>query len=141
LSSDHILQALNHRFVSSYGGIRQASKHTQGGLTAWQVRRATEFLNAHLAEDIDLQQVAEECELSVSHFARAFKVTFGKPPYQWLIKRRIDKAQDLMARSRQSLAEIALQCGFTDQSGLNRSFKRIHGVTPGMWRRTTTSRR
>nr|WP_236657584.1 AraC family transcriptional regulator [Acidisarcina polymorpha] len=85
--------------------------------------------------------MAETCEFSLSHFARAFRQTFGKPPYRWLIERRIDKAQDLIAKSRLPIADIAIQCGFTDQSGLNRSFKRIHGVTPGTWWRTTTKRK
>lgn len=137
---DHVFHALNCHLVCSYGGITQSSKHAQGGLTARQVRRATEFLDTHLGADVDLQQVAETCELSVSHFARAFKQTFRKPPYRWLIERRIDKARDLMTNSRLSIVEIAIQCGFTDQSALNRSFKRIHGVTPGTWRRTTTKR-
>lgn len=134
---DHVLHALNCHFVCSYGGIRQSTKHAQGGLTAHQIRRATEFLDAHLDGDINLQRVAEACELSVSHFARAFRQTFGKPPYRWMIERRIDQARDLMANSRLPLAEIAIRCGFTDQSGLNRAFKRIYGVAPGRWRRTT----
>jgi transcriptional regulator GlxA family with amidase domain len=134
---DHVLHALNCHFVCSYGGIRKSAKHSQGGLTAQQVRRATEFLDAHLDGDIDLRQVAEACELSVSHFARSFRQTFHKPPYRWLIERRIDRARDLMKNSRLALAEIAIRCGFTDQSGLNRSFKRIHGVAPGTWRRAT----
>ena len=100
-----------------------------------QMRRATELLEAHLDGNIALQQVAEACELSVSHFARAFKQTFRTPPYRWLIERRVDRARDLMTNSRLPLADIAIQCGFADQSALNRSFKRIHGVTPGTWRR------
>jgi len=99
------------------------------------MRKATEFLGAHLDGNIDLQQVAEACDLSVSHFARAFKQTFRRPPYKWLIERRVDSARDLMTNSRLPLADIAIQCGFADQSALNRSFKRIHGVAPGIWRR------
>jgi AraC family transcriptional regulator len=138
---DHVWHALNCHFVCTYGGIRQSPRHARGGLTAQQVRKATEFLDAHLDGDIDLQSIAKTCELSVSHFARAFRQTLGKPPYRWLIGRRIDKARDLMTNSRLPLAEIALRCGFTDQSGLNRSFKRIHGVAPGTWRRTAINGR
>ena len=58
--------------------------------------------------------------------------------YQWLIERRVERAKDLMTNTRLPLAHIATQSGFADQSALNRSFKRIHGVTPGIWRRTTT---
>jgi AraC family transcriptional regulator len=135
---DHILHALHCHFVCSYGGVRISAPQFRGGLSSHQMRRATELLEAHLDGNIALQQVAEACNLSVSHFARAFKQTFRRPPYKWLTERRVDKARDLMTNSRLPLADIATQCGFADQSALNRFFKRIHGVTPGIWRRRTT---
>jgi AraC family transcriptional regulator len=135
---DHVLHALHCHFVCSYGGVTISAPQFRGGLSSLQMRRATELLEAHLDGNIALQQVAEACELSVSHFARAFKQTFRRPPYQWLIGRRVDRARNLMNNSRLPLADIAIQCGFADQSALNRSFKRIHGVTPGIWRRRTS---
>jgi AraC family transcriptional regulator len=135
---DHVLHALNSHFVCSYGGVRVSDPRSRGGLSTQQMRRATDFLEAHLDGNIDLRQVAQVCELSVSHFARAFKQTFRRPPYKWLIERRVDKAKQLMTTSRLPLADIAARCGFGDQSALNRSFKRICGVAPGVWRRTTT---
>jgi AraC family transcriptional regulator len=135
---DHILHALNCHLVCSYGGVTRSAPRFLGGLSALQMRRATELLVAHLDGNIALRQVAEACELSVSHFARAFKKTFLRPPYKWLTERRVDMARDLMTNSRLPLADIAVQCGFADQSALNRSFKRIHGITPGIWRRRTT---
>jgi AraC-like DNA-binding protein len=138
---DHVLQALNCHFVCSYGDVATPALNFRGGLSPWQMRRATEFLEASLDGNIALQQVAEACELSVSHFARAFKTTFRKPPYRWLIERRVDRARDLMTNTHLPLADIAAQCGFADQSALNRSFKRIHGVTPGICRRATTRSR
>jgi AraC family transcriptional regulator len=138
---DHVLQALNCHFVFSYGGVPISARRFLGGLSPWQMRRATELLEAHLDGNIALQKVAEACQLSVSHFARAFKKTFRKPPYQWLTERRVERARDLMRNSRLPLADIATRCGFTDQSALHRIFKRMHGVTPGMWRRSTTRSR
>jgi AraC family transcriptional regulator len=135
---DHILHALNCHLVCSYGGVTTSAPQFRGGLSPLQIRRATELLGAHLDGNIALRQVAEACELSVSHFARAFKKTFRRPPYKWLTERRVDRARDLMMNSRLPLADIAIQCGFGDQSALNRSFKRIHGVTPGIWRRRST---
>ena len=132
---DHVSQALNTHFVYSYGGVKISASQFRGGLSSRQVRRATELLEAHLDGNIALQRVAEACELSVSHFARAFKQTFRIPPYRWLIERRVDKARELMTNSRLPLADIAIRCGFADQSALNRSFKRMHGVPPGTWRR------
>ncbi len=132
---DHVLQALNSHYVCTYGGVAVSAPRFRGGLSPWQMRRATEFLEAHLGGNITLQQVAEACELSVSHFARAFKTSFRKPPHHWLADRRLDRARDLMMNSRLPLADIAARCGFADQSGLNRSFKRKHGLAPGIWRR------
>jgi AraC-like DNA-binding protein len=135
---DHILHALHCHFVCSYGGVTTSAPQFRGGLSSHQMRRATELLEAHLDGNITLQQVAEACNLSVSHFARAFKKTFHRPPYKWLTERRVDRARDLITNSRLPLADIATQCGFADQSALNRSFKRIHGASPGIWRRRTT---
>jgi AraC family transcriptional regulator len=136
---DHVLQALNCHLVSSYGNVTLSDRRFRGGLSPRQARKATELLEAHLDGDIPLQQVAAACELSVSHFARSFKKTFRKPPHAWLLERRVDKAKGLMLNSRLPLADIAAQCGFADQSSLNRSFRRIHGIAPGMWRRNSKS--
>lgn len=134
---DHVLQALKSHLVCAYGGVPISSTQFRGGLSPRQMRTASEFLEAHLDGNIDLQQVADACDLSVSHFARAFKKTFRKPPHKWLTVRRVEKACDLMMNSRLPLADIAIRCGFGDQSALNRSFKRVHGVSPGIWRRRT----
>jgi AraC family transcriptional regulator len=135
---DHILHALNCHLLSAYGGVRTASARFLGGLSRPQARRAKDFLESNLDGNITLRQVAKECGLSTSHFTRAFKETFRKPPYRWLLERRIDRARSLMLTSRLPLADIAIQCGFADQSALNRSFRRIYGISPGQWRRTTT---
>jgi len=135
---DHVLHALNCHFVCTYGGVKISGPQFRGGLSSLQKRRATELLEANLDGKIALHQVAEACDLSVGHFARAFRQTFRRPPYKWLTERRVERARDLMTNSRLPLADIAIQSGFADQSALNRTFKRLHGVAPGIWRRTTT---
>jgi len=135
---DHVLHALKCHLVWSYGGVGRSAPRFRGGLSSLQIRTATELLDANLEGSISLEEVADACQLSVSHFSRAFRTTFGRPPYKWLIERRVERARDLMTNTRLPLAHIATQSGFADQSALNRSFKRIHGVTPGIWRRTTT---
>ncbi len=135
---DHVLHALNCHLACSYGGLRASASRSRGGLSPLQMRRATEFLEAHLDGNINLDQVARVCDLSVSHFARAFRQTFRRPPYRWLIERRVARARDLIASSHLPLAQIAIQSGFGDQVAMNRSFKKILGVTPGIWRRRTT---
>jgi len=136
---DHVLQAVNCHLVWSYGNASKSAPVFRGGLSPCQMRRATELLDAHLDGNIAIQELADACGLSLGHFARAFAKTFGKPPHRWLTERRVDRAKDSIVNSRLPLAEIAARCGFADQSALSRSFKRIHGVSPGTWRRSTTS--
>ncbi|MDR3742152.1 MAG: AraC family transcriptional regulator [Terracidiphilus sp.] len=133
---NHVLHALKCHLAIAYGGLARSSP-SRGGLSPMQMRRAAEFLEARLDGNVALQEVADECGLSVSHFARAFRQSFQMPPYKWLTERRVEKAKDLMTNSRLPIADIAAQCGFADQSALNRSFKRILGSTPGSWRRGT----
>lgn len=134
----HVLEALKCHFVSSYGVQAMSTSQYRGGLSPWQTRKARELLEAQLDGDIALREVAEACGLSVGHFARAFKTTFRRPPYRWLTERRVDRARHLMMNSNLPLADIATRCGFADQSALNRSFKKLHGISPGIWRRGAT---
>ena len=119
-----------------YGRVLTKETSIRGGLAPWQIRRATEFLEGNVQGNISLYSVAAECELSVSHFARAFRKSFGRPPYRWLIERRIDMAKTYLLHSDLPLADIALRCGFADQSALNRSFRRLLQQSPGEWRHT-----
>lgn len=106
------------------------------GLAPWQLRRAKEMLQADLSENMSLANVAAACKLSLSHFARSFKISTGFPPHQWLMAGRIEVARTLLAKSQTPLVEIAGMCGFADQSHFSRVFGRIVGASPGAWRRT-----
>ena len=99
------------------------------------LRRAEELLSENLDGRVRLREVARECALSVSHFARSFKAAFGVSTHQWLIRRRIEHAQGLLRQTTTSIADIAIQSGFGDQAAFTRTFHRIIGVSPGRWRR------
>jgi AraC family transcriptional regulator len=132
---DHVALGILAHAAHRYGRVLAKETAVRGGLATWQIRRATEFLEANLQGNTSLYSVAAECELSVSHFARAFRKTFGQPPYRWLIERRIDMAKTYLLHSDLPLADIALRCGFADQSALNKSFMRFVKQSPGEWRR------
>jgi len=134
---DHIGLGILAHAAHRYGRGRAKVTPLRGGLAPWQIHRATEFLEANLHGDISLYSVAAECELSVSHFARAFRETVGRPPYRWLIERRVNRAKTYLLHSDLPLADIALRCGFADQSALNKSFRRLLKQSPGQWRRAT----
>jgi AraC family transcriptional regulator len=136
LFADHMGLAILAHAAHRYGRVLANETAIRGGLAAWQIRRATDFLEANLKRNTSLSSVAAECELSMSHFARAFRRTFGMPPYRWLIERRVDMAKTYLLHSDLPLADIALRCGFPDQSALNKSFRRLLKQSPGEWRRS-----
>jgi AraC family transcriptional regulator len=107
-----------------------------GGLARWQARRAVTYIDDHLESRLDVPLLAKLVSFSKSHFSRAFKQSLGLPPMTYVKMRRIERAKVLMTSTNQQLTEIALICGFADQSHLNRSFRRVIGVSPGRWRRT-----
>jgi AraC family transcriptional regulator len=132
---DHVLLALGVHVAQTYGGMRALARPVRGGLAPWQVRRAKEILCANLDGRVPLQEVARECRLSVSHFSRAFRRSMGAAPHNWLLTRRVEAAKEKLRDDRLSLLDVALVCGFADQSHLTRVFTRIVGVSPGAWRR------
>jgi AraC family transcriptional regulator len=133
--SDCIALAFFAHVVRAYGGSPIAQRDARAGLSAWQLQRARELFNVKLAHDPSVEEIAYECGLSAGHFARAFKRSTGVPPHQWLTKMRIERAKELLRNPRNELADIALLCGFTDQSHFTRAFSRSEGYSPGRWRR------
>jgi AraC-like DNA-binding protein len=108
----------------------------RSGLAPWQERLACQLLLERLNDAPALEDVAEACRLSPGHFVRAFRRSTGLPPHRWLLERRVDHSKQMLVGLRQhSLAEIALECGFSDQSHFTRTFARVAGTTPGAWRR------
>jgi AraC family transcriptional regulator len=108
----------------------------RGGFAAWQSRRLAAHIDANLAGKIVIKGLAASLDISVGHFCRAFKRTFGMPARIWIRHRRIEVAQGLMLTTGASLSEIALSCGMSDQSHFTRSFRRIVGEAPSFWRQT-----
>ena len=106
-----------------------------GGLLAWQVRKVQEFVDAHIAGRILVSDLGAVVQLSDAHFSRLFTRAFGLTPHAFVLRRRLELAARLMLESSESLTDIALCCGFTDQAHLCKHFRRSMGVTPAAWRR------
>lgn len=108
---------------------------TRGGLAPWQIRKVTSHIEANLDRSIKNEELAELVRLNPSHFGRAFRNSLGEPPHEYVIRRRVERAQGLMLSTDASLSEIALDCGLADQSHLTRLFRRFAGESPRAWRR------
>jgi AraC family transcriptional regulator len=118
------------RQMSSRQGLNDVIHGVSGRLARPALREIEEYIHAHLHQNIALADLAQVAHLSEFHFARLFKQTTGLPPHQFVIHQRIDRAKQLIAEGKLSFGQIAFEVGFSDQSQLNRHFKRIVGVTP-----------
>ncbi|MBR0690115.1 helix-turn-helix transcriptional regulator [Bradyrhizobium manausense] len=136
---DHMMLAFAAHIAQTYGGLQSAAASVRGGLAPWQVKRACERLDANLGGTLALQQIAAEFDLSVSHFSRAFRVSTGLPPHQWLLRQRVKVAQQLMTVRDLPLSEIAISVGFANQSHFTKVFSAQVGVSPATWRRGSLS--
>jgi AraC-like DNA-binding protein len=107
----------------------------RGGLAPWQVLRVETYVEANLHSTVRARDLAAIARLSTGHFSRAFKRSLGLAPLAYIAKRRVACAQDLMLTTNEPLCQIALACGFYDQSHLTRLFRRYAATSPHDWRR------
>jgi AraC family transcriptional regulator len=106
-----------------------------GGLAKWQWSKVQNFIEVNLAETIHVQTLASLVHLSGGYFSRAFKVSTGDTPHNYITSQRLRRAQVLMLTTDEPLSEIALMCGFTDQAHMTRHFAQRVCQTPFVWRR------
>jgi AraC-like DNA-binding protein len=131
---EYIALAFFAHIVRVYGGL-PIKRFARGGLAPWQLRRAYEFIDANLGADPSISEVSDQCGLSSSYFSRAFKRESGFSPHRWLVKRRVERAKELLRDAGLKLADVAQICGFVDQSHFARVFSKSEGCSPGRWRR------
>jgi AraC family transcriptional regulator len=139
LFADHIFSAMTIHLASTYGRPAgepgAGSGERAGRLSPRQLSRVLELLHGDAANELSLSELALHCAMSRSTFARAFRQTTGLPPHRWLLLDRARRARDLLERTETPVSQIALECGFADQSHLTRVFSRTFQVSPGAWRR------
>jgi AraC family transcriptional regulator len=114
--------------------------HLQGGLAPWQAKHVKRYIEDKLDSTIRASDLAGLVRLSTSYFFRAFRKTFGDTPVDYITKRRMLRAQELISKSRISLSQVALECGMCDQAHFSRTFRRIVGISPTVWRRQSLLR-
>jgi AraC-like DNA-binding protein len=114
--------------------LSDAPPTNRGGLAPARAHRVCAYIDSHLQENIALEVLAEIAQLSVHHFARAFRQTLGIPPHSYMVQRRVEHAHRLLRNTDLPLSEIAMVAGFTDQSHLARHFRTITGVSPSLAR-------
>ena len=113
--------------------------HVQSGLAPWQIHKVSTHIVSNLGRTITNQELATVAGISIFHFARVFRRSFGDSPRRYILRRKIERAQGLMLTTADSLADVALDCGFGDQAHFGRLFRELIGESPGAWRRARTT--
>ncbi|MGF6773750.1 AraC family transcriptional regulator [Paraburkholderia sp. GAS199] len=121
--------------IDRYGGTQAHVSKQSRRLSSLHEARAKDMLLAKTNGNVSLEEIASACNLSRSYFIRAFRETTHRTPHQWLLEQRIERAREMLRQSDASLSEIAIACGFSDQSHFTRTFSQLVGVPPGTWRR------
>ena len=120
--------------------LQSATKESQqevaGALSAWRAQRVAAHIESHLSATIRVRDLAHLVGLSNSYFCHAFKRRYGLTVHVYVTCRRIETAQRMMLTTGESLSEIALSCGMSDQAHFTRAFRRIVGETPNRWRQS-----
>ncbi|HEX4157406.1 MAG TPA: AraC family transcriptional regulator [Rhizomicrobium sp.] len=134
LFGDGLVAAMISRFLDI--DARPVRNPRRLGLPPRQLTAVTDFIRDNLAASIRLAQLSRLADLSPSQFGRAFKISTGTSPHLWHLQARIERAKLLLRDRRKTLAEIALDTGFSEQSHFNRAFRAATGASPGTWRRS-----
>jgi AraC family transcriptional regulator len=135
LFGESIGMALSAHIAERYSAMKTKVEACRGGLGRPQLGRVLEFIEAHLADDLQLAGLAEIAGVNMFHFAKAFKQSVGASPHQYVLRRRIERAKEFLSGSEVSVIEASARTGFVDQSHFSKVFRRLVGVAPSEYRR------
>jgi AraC family transcriptional regulator len=129
------LQLFFHHLLTHYNGFKFSAKPVSGGLSPTHRRVVRDNIEQRLSEKLSIEGLATEIGLSPFHFARMFKVSFGESPANYINRRRVALAKEYLARH-ESLAQISADSGFSHQSHMTATFKKLTGLTPALYRQS-----
>ncbi|SON54000.1 Exoenzyme S synthesis regulatory protein ExsA [Hartmannibacter diazotrophicus] len=136
---DQLSVAIGIHLLSRYGNGPVATPGHRRMFSSRQKALVQDMLQANMSGDVSVADLAEACGMAPAAFMQAFRDTFGQTPHQFLTQLRIARACDLLMAPSMSLKDVALKCGFSDQSHFTRGFAKATGTTPGAWRRERIS--
>lgn len=112
---------------------------SRGGLLAWQLNRVVDYIETHLADKIAVRSLAGLVNVSDSQLFRAFKISVGVTPFQYIARRRVELACSIIRTTGEPLSQVAVACGLCDQAHLCKVFRRTIGMSPSTWRRAMSA--
>jgi AraC family transcriptional regulator len=132
--ADCISMAIVARLLASANRGAGPDQPKSGKLARWRLKRAIDYVEAHLNNPVSLADVASSAGLTRMHFAAQFRAATALRPHEYLLRRRIERAQEMLVGTSMRLVDIALSVGFQSQSHFTRVFKRYAGQPPRAWR-------
>ena len=132
---DTLLQSFLVQLVCQHSTLRTAASPAPHCLAPRRLRRVLDFIEANLADDLELDDLASVAGSSRFHFSRAFRDATGFPPYRYLVHRRLNAARALLLEDGMSVEEISAACGFKSAAQFAVMFKQVFGTTPSRFRR------
>jgi AraC family transcriptional regulator len=106
-----------------------------GTLPKWRLMRVLTYIETNMGERITLANLAATTGLSRMYFAKQFRATTGMRPHDFVLRKRIARAQQMLAETSDALVDIALSVGFQTQAHFTTVFKKFAGYTPYQFRR------
>jgi AraC family transcriptional regulator len=134
LYGDFLAQMLAVQLLRRHCVLGPKSSETSAALPSYKLRRALDYIEAHLADEVSVDDIARAASMSTYHFAHAFKRSTGFSPHKYVIQQRIERAKELLRLSDASIMEIAMLVGFATQNHFTTVFGRICGGTPKQYR-------
>ncbi|MDB9527671.1 AraC family transcriptional regulator [Oscillatoria sp. CS-180] len=131
---DSLANVLAVQMLRYYGTTTAQLSSYEGGLLTYQLNQVLDYIDAELAQDMKLADLAGLLDMSPFHFGRLFKQSMGISPHQYVIQQRIERAKHLLKKSDRAIIDIALECGFTSHSHLSKQFRKVVGTTPRNFR-------
>jgi AraC family transcriptional regulator len=133
--ADSMATALAAHLLRHYSTRKHHFREYEDGLSRQKLKQATEYIQAHLGENLSLSEVANELGMSQYYFCRLFKQSTGVSPHQYLIRQRVEQAKHLLKNPERSITWIALECGFANQSHFAKCFRQHTGMNPNQFRK------
>jgi AraC family transcriptional regulator len=131
---DSLAVSVATRLLRCHSSASVEPEKQSGRLTGRRLKEALSYIEDNIAQDISLSDVAAVAGLSASHFKGLFRETVGLPVHQYLIRRRVERAKELLGEGELSISQIALEVGFAHQSHLAHHMRRLLGVSPKVLR-------
>ena len=133
---DSLANILAVNLLRQYATTKPKLPIYEGGLPQRQLMQVLDYIDAHLAQNLKLENLAQLLDMSQFHFSRLFKQSLGISPYQYLIQQRVERAKQLLKQTDKSIVDIAFDCGFNSHSHLSKQFRQFTGMTPKAYRKS-----